>query len=51
VATVETTTEYKTRLVVLDYSSGRVLQAFENPDNDFVSMPHWSDDGKKSILF
>src|SRR5258706_1268992 len=31
VATVETSTEYQTRLVALDYFSGRVLKTFENP--------------------
>ncbi|GHN01721.1 hypothetical protein WSM22_32100 [Cytophagales bacterium WSM2-2] len=49
VATVETTTEYQTRLVVLDYISGRVLQAFENPDNGFISMPRWTTDGKEIV--
>ncbi|HEV8511693.1 MAG TPA: hypothetical protein VGQ59_00355, partial [Cyclobacteriaceae bacterium] len=49
VATVETSTEYKTRLVVLDYFSGQVLKTFDNPDNDFISMPRWTSDGKEII--
>lgn len=49
VATVETNTDYQTRLVVLDYFSGRVLAEFPNPDNDFISMPRWSTDGKSII--
>jgi hypothetical protein len=49
VATVETSTEYKTHLVVLDYFSGRVLKTFENTDNDFISMPRWTQDGRNII--
>ncbi len=49
VATVETSTDYQTRLVVLDYISGRVLKTFENPDNDFISMPRWTSGGKEII--
>jgi len=43
VATVESTTEYKTQLVVLDYASGKVLKVFSNPDNNFISMPRWDE--------
>ncbi len=49
VATIETNTDYQTKLVVLDYFSGRILKSFENPDNDFISMPHWTPDGKQII--
>ncbi len=49
VATVETTTEYQTKLVVLDYFSGKVLREFSNPGNDFISMPRWSTDGKSIV--
>src|SRR5258705_407201 len=49
VATIETGTDYQTRLVVLDYFSGRILKSFENPDNDFISMPRWTRDGKEII--
>lgn len=45
VVTVETDTEYKTHLVVLD-SVGKVLKKFPNPANHFYSMPRWSPDGK-----
>lgn len=44
VATIETTNDYQTRLVVLDYFSGKVLNEFANPNNDFISMPRWSAD-------
>ncbi|HCW09204.1 MAG TPA: hypothetical protein DGG95_17745 [Cytophagales bacterium] len=49
VATIETSTEYKTKMLVLEYSSGRVLKSFDNPENDFISMPHWSTDSKSIV--
>ena len=49
VATIETTTDYQTKLVVLDYFSGKILAEFPNPNNDFISMPRWSTDGKSII--
>ncbi len=44
VATVETTSEYKTRLVILDYYTGNVVKEFDNPENNFISMPSWDED-------
>ncbi|MFM8914557.1 MAG: hypothetical protein ACKOE6_16815, partial [Flammeovirgaceae bacterium] len=49
IATVETTQEYQTKLVVLDYFSGKVLIEFANPNNDFISMPRWSADNVSLI--
>ncbi len=49
VVTVETGTDYKTRLVVLDYESGSILKEFENPNNDFISMPRWSANGNDIV--
>jgi hypothetical protein len=46
VATVENTTDYKTHLVIVDYYSGAIVKTFENPDNDFISMPHWDEKGQ-----
>ncbi len=46
VATVETKTDYQTKLVVLDYTSGKVVREFDNPANDFISMPRWTENGK-----
>ena len=46
IVTVETDTEYKTSLVVLDASKGTVIKRFQNPDNAFYAMPRWSDDGR-----
>lgn len=50
IVTVETDKHYQTRLVVLDANSGQVLKTFPNPDNDFLSMPRWSDDGKMIVV-
>ncbi len=41
VATIETSAEYKIRLVILDYSTGKVVKEFSNPDNDLLTMPRW----------
>jgi hypothetical protein len=49
VATVETNTQYKTRLRVLEYTTGLISKQFENPSNDFISMPRFSTDGKSII--
>lgn len=49
VATVETTTDYKTRLVILDYETGNLIKVFENPDNDFISMPRWKENGTEVV--
>jgi len=49
VATIETSIDYQTRLLVLDYFSGRVVKTFDNPDNDFISMPSWTMDGKNIV--
>lgn len=51
VATVETTTDYKTTLLVVDYSSGEVIKRFDNPTNDFISMPRFTTDGSAVIAF
>jgi Tol biopolymer transport system component len=49
IATVETSTDYQTKLVVLDYLSGNRVLEFKNPDNDFISMPRWTPDGKQIV--
>lgn len=49
VATIETRTDYQTKMVVLDYNSAVVIKEFENPTNDFISMPRWSQDGTNII--
>jgi len=50
-ATVETTTGYQTRLVILSIAdSGRVLKTFENTTNAFYSMPRFSTDGQHLVV-
>lgn len=50
VVAVRTNTEYKTELVVLDYSSGAVIQQLPNPENYFYSMPRWSGDTNTIVV-
>jgi len=50
IVTVETDNSYRTRLVVIDFASGKVLKQFENKDNDLISMPRWSDDGQHIVF-
>ena len=49
VATIKSGTDYQTGLVILSYYNGKVLKEIPNPQNDFISMPHWSDDGKTIV--
>jgi hypothetical protein len=49
VATVESFTDYKVRLLALDYNSGKIIKAFDNPDNQMISMPRWSPDGSAIV--
>lgn len=46
VATIETTTNYATELVVLDFFSGQETKRFANAVEALLSMPRWSDDGR-----
>lgn len=50
VATVETNEDYQNILTIIDYNSGDVIARVENPDNDMIVMPRWSNDGS-SIVF
>jgi len=49
VVTVETDNAYQTHLIVLDYVSGNVIKEIPNPDNDFISMPRFTEDGKSIV--
>ena len=49
VATVETKTDYQTKLIVLDYLNGKIIREFDNPTNDFISMPRWAQNGTEII--
>ncbi len=49
VATMETGTDYQSKLVVLDYSTGQKLKEFPILSGDFVSVPRWTEDGKAIV--
>ncbi|MBL7873640.1 MAG: hypothetical protein JNM78_18625 [Cyclobacteriaceae bacterium] len=49
IATIETGTDYQTRLVIISYENGTILHTFENPGNDFISMPRWAENGNEII--
>ncbi|MEQ1584794.1 MAG: hypothetical protein ABL895_02880 [Cyclobacteriaceae bacterium] len=49
VATIETGTDYQTRLVVIDYETGAVHKEFGNINNDFISMPRWNESGNMIV--
>lgn len=49
IVTVESATDYKVSLVVIDSEDGTVIKKFENPSNAFYSMARWNDDGKKIV--
>jgi hypothetical protein len=49
IATVEVTSLYEARLVILDANSGRSLRTFSVPEGTLVSMPRWSTDGSSIV--
>ncbi len=36
--------------MILDYSTGKIVKEFSNPDNDLLTMPRWTPDGKSIIV-
>ncbi len=50
IVVVETTTDYKNRLVVIDTYSGGVIKKFENAEGGFFSMPRWDDKGESIVV-
>lgn len=49
VVTVESSTGYDVKMVVLDYNTGAVVKQFENPGNELIQMPRWSPDGNSIV--
>jgi hypothetical protein len=45
---IENDEQYKTRLVLLN-TSGEILKRIDNPDNDYYSMPRWSNVGNEIV--
>lgn len=50
IVTVQSGTDYKNTLLILEIFTGKVLHEFPNPKNFFYSMPRWSDDGKNIVV-
>ena len=50
VATIESGTDYQSKLVILDYNSGQILKSFPIATPDFFSGPRWNEDGKTISL-
>lgn len=50
VVTIETTSEYVSRLVLLSYANDTIAQRFPNPQNELLAMPRWTGDGKAIVL-
>ena len=44
IATIKTTEANQFQLTILDATSGAEVVQFENPENNFLSMPRWADD-------
>lgn len=42
--------DYKISIQLFDAARGNKLKEFPNPDNNFYSMPRWSDDGKTIVV-
>lgn len=49
ILTVETDTNYRTTLVVLDYYSGKILKRISNPAQAFYSMMRWAEGGRSIV--
>jgi hypothetical protein len=49
IVTIESDSDYKVSVVVINSENRSVLKQFNNPDNTFYSMARWSDDGKKIV--
>lgn len=47
---VETTDRYKTRLVVIDARTGKILKTLSNPDNEFYQHPRWQADNRTLVV-
>ncbi|HRI79877.1 MAG TPA: hypothetical protein PLR06_10120, partial [Cyclobacteriaceae bacterium] len=50
VATIESTSDYQVRMIILDYMSGKILKEFPNPSNDQLAMPRWTMDGENIVV-
>ncbi len=49
IVTVESDTEYKVSVVVINSENGNMIKKFANPSNAFYSMARWSADGSTIV--
>ena len=42
--------DYRNSLLILDVYTGKKLNYYSAPDDEFYSMPRWSDDGEKIVF-
>ncbi len=50
IVAVRSSKEYQTALLLLDFNTGKVIREFANSENNFYSMPRWSNDGNKIVV-
>lgn len=50
IVAIETTTDYKTSIHILDAESEAIDKKLGNPENYFYSMPRWSPDGSQIVV-
>jgi len=50
IAAIEVNTDYLTSLVVVDGVTGEEIKRIAAPEQEFISMPRWSPDGKNIVL-
>ncbi len=50
IVAVRSANNYQTTLLLIDFFSGKVIREFNNTENNFYSMPRWSDDGKRIVV-
>lgn len=50
VAAVESNSDYEVSLQLFDVSTGKHIKTFPNPDQSFISMPRFSEDGQEIVV-
>lgn len=49
IVTVESSTSYDVKMLVLDYNTKVIIKQFDNPGNELIQMPRWTPDGKSIV--
>src|SRR6478609_3309578 len=50
IVAIRSANDYQATLLLIDFFTGKIIREFSNPENNFYSMPRWSDDGKKIVV-